>query len=367
MIKWQRTFKTQASYGILNFNDDIPNLDKVGRFCWEVLLSLKESMASHFAVDFTLVNITHRDVSKSIGYLDTPPLVTMDSPLYITFCIMGKADKYPRLKLDLRQNTKTWHIWGTGNKKYLTLYFGRDQVNKAGMTLLLDQDLRLMYNLIGSLTKNWVVNNIKEFCLPYDGVNSAHRCAQYANKYQTYNQLIDDLPIQLWPYSKTFWNDVSYLFDPRMLPAGFETFWILYLDQLVYLPNMNPFAGEYIRSLVSQSLGNGLSVLAPMARLKVIPRQTGVNLTLLFVYGLRAIGIDVVGTNYQETELSARKYIIAFATALQELPDFNQQFILYVSQSTMQALGQDLYDYGTDVANPFLYLLDISVKQYVDA
>jgi hypothetical protein len=218
MIKWQRTFKTQASYGILNFNDDIPNLDKVGRFCWEVLLSLKESMASHFAVDFTLVNITHRDVSKSIGYLDTPPLVTMDSPLYITFCIMGKADKYPRLKLDLRQNTKTWHVWGTGTKKYLTLYFGRDQINKAGMTLLLDQDLRLMYNLIGSLTKNWVVNNIKEFCLPYDGVNSAHRCAQYANKYQNYSQLVDDLPIQLWPYSKTFWNDVSYLFDPRMLP-----------------------------------------------------------------------------------------------------------------------------------------------------
>ena len=160
---------------------------------------------------------------------------------------------------------------------------------------------------------------------------------------------------------------MSYMFDPRLLPAGFETFWIMYLDQLVYMPNLNQFAGDYIRNIVSQTLGNGLAVLAPMARLNVIPRQAGVNLTLLFVYGLRAIGIDVVGSNYSETELNTRKYIIAFATALQELPDFNQQFILYSNQSTMQSLGQGLYDYGTDIANTFLYLLDISVKQYVDA
>lgn len=46
------------------------------------------------------------------------------------------------------KNSKTWHIWGTQNSKFLTLYFGRAAVNKIGMQIVLDADLRLLWNLV---------------------------------------------------------------------------------------------------------------------------------------------------------------------------------------------------------------------------
>lgn len=363
MIKVMRNFKTQASYGILNFNDVLPSVEKIGKFCWEVLDSLREAQASMYKIDFTLVNITHRDTSKSIGVLDTPPIDVMDSPIYLTFSLRGKPDKYPRIRVP--QNSKTWHIWGTKNKKYLTLYFGRASVNKIGMQILLDADLRLLWNLVGAMTKNYQVNGVRDYQIPYSGVGQSHLYEQYLTRCSSFAQLIDMLPIQMWPYTKVFWEECSYLFDIRLLPQGFESFWVLYLDPVVYMPNLTPTANSYVSAMVAATLGDGLTVLSTACRLHTMPSQLGSNIVLLFVYALRALGIDVIGANFAETELNTRKYIKGFIKATQDLPDFNQQFVLYLNQGTMTAMGLDLYEYTSDVANTFLYLLDISNKQFV--
>lgn len=363
MIKMARNFKTQASYGIMSFNDALPSVEKIGKFCWEILSSLREAQASMYKIDFTLVNISHEDTSKSIGVLDTPPITTLDAPIYVTFSIRGKPDKYPRISID--QNSKTWQIWGTQNKKFLTLYFGRTLVNKLGMQIVLDPDLRLLWNLVGSMTKNYQVNGIKDFAIPYSGIGQAHLYEQYIDQYTTYENLVDHDPIQQWPYTKVFWEECSYLFDRRILPSGFESFWILYLDQLVYMPNLTLTAKNYISSMVATVLGDGFSVLSSATRLHTVPAQLGSNIVLLFVYALRALGIDIVGANFNETEANARPYIQGFIKAIQELPDFSQQFVLYLNQGTMSSIGLDLYEYTSDVANTFLYLLNLSNKQYV--
>jgi hypothetical protein len=362
MIKMSRNFKTQASYGIMSFNDVLPSVEKIGRFAWEILDSLREAPAAPYKIDFTLVNITHLDTSKSIGVLDVPPIDTLDSPIYVTFSLRGKPDKYPRITVD--QNSKTWHIWGTQNKKFLTLYFGRALVNKLNMQIVLDPDLRLLWNIVGSMTKNYQVNSIKDYAIPYSGVNQAHLYEQYLNQGGSYAQLIDHLPIQMWPYTQTFWEKCSYLFDRRLLPSGFETFWLLYLDPLVYLPNLTLTARSYVSSMCASALGDGFTVLSTATKLHTVPAQLGSNIVLLFVYALRALGIDVVGSNFAETEANTRSYIAAFVKACQELPDFNQQFILYLNQGTMSSMGLDLYEYTSDVSNTFLYLLNLSNKQY---
>lgn len=244
-----RNFKTQASYGILNFNDVLPSVEKIGKFCWEVLDSLREAQASMYKIDFTLVNITHTDTSKSIGVLDAPPIDVMDAPIYLTFSLRGKSTKYPRARVP--QNSKTWHIWGTQNSKFLTLYFGRASVNKIGMQIVLDADLRLLWNLVGTMTKNYQVNGVRDYSIPYSGVGQSHLYEQYLTHSSSYPQLVDSLPIQMWPYTKVFWEECSYLFDRRLLSQGFESFWILYLDQLVYMPSLTPTTRYYVYAMVA--------------------------------------------------------------------------------------------------------------------
>ncbi len=364
MIKMPRTFKTSAAAGINNYNADIPNRDKVGRFLWEILDSLREANVRQFANEFTLVNITHADTGKSIGVLDSPPIDTMDSPIAVTFLLRGKPDSYAH-RATIYQNTRTWQIWGNGTRRFITLYFGRAIVNKHGMQFMLEPDLRLLWNIAGAITKVFMVNGVKDYAIPLTDVKQVSLYEQYSNRCSDFYSLVDQLPIQLWPYTQVFWEECSYLFDPRMLPNGFAAYWLFYLDSSVYMPTLSSTASQYITDMMSKVISDGLTVLSAAVSMQSQPSTVGQSMLFMFVYCLRALGIEIVGGSYTETEIASRKYVAGFCRAVQELPDFKQQFILYLSLGNTKAMGLDIYNYTTDIANTFLYLLDLSNKQFV--
>lgn len=365
MIKFPKKFRPAASTGLHNMNDGIPNVDRIGRFCWEILSMLKEiPNLFTYSVDFSLVNITHTATSHSIGYLDTPPVVVMDAPMYLTFALKTDSKAYPKDSSSLDQGGRPYRIWGTLKSKYLTLFIGRGIVNRYSMQTLLEQDLRLLYNLVGAITKNYATQRLSSFNVQYDLFADSHRCAQYVNGCANFSRMVDDLPIQLWCYTKTFWSSHSYLFDPRMIPNDFAMFWLMYLDPLVYRPNMDSRAAEFIKTSVTSVLVDGLTVLHGYARAKASPRKLSPSITMLFLYCLRAIGIETMGTNLSDTELGLRKYVTAFTQACADLPDFNQQFALYIGNGALSSTAQDLYECGDDIANTMLYLVNVANKQY---
>lgn len=301
---WRETFRQAPSIGMSMVESEVSSADRCGPIL-EIVLSLLNSspfVAAH-AVDFTLVNMKYAPNNISLGYLpEAPKFLDADTGLVFTFALSQVKRKTLWPKWDGVTYNRQIVMWGSNRQKFCSVFVNRTDLSKMGASALLLPQLRLIYNVVGAATRNFV-NFGCSLTIPADD--------QYFHVYRkhgrvnTLNQLIDNVPIYEWVYCPVFWSECSYMLFTKKLPANFGAYWILYADTDVYRYGMTNEARALIEDTMIQYLRPAVAYLQSVLRSGDVPLKPPMPLVALLSLIARASGNPFDEGRYAEHERKA--------------------------------------------------------------
>lgn len=347
---WKTTFKTAPSAGISMFEDSISGVDRVTAILASVLNTLKSSSASSFlapyAVDFTLINMYYAPNDISLGYIEeAPQVVSQDSGIAFTFALrpIKAKTKFKWPEIDDSRG-RTFMLWGDAKVKFLTVFVPRTELAKSQATTLLEPVLRVVYNVVGAATKNFLRNGmvLDSECDP----QYFHIYARRASAATSLNQIVDSLPVSEWIMAPKVWSDFSYLIWQRQLPAMFPLYWCLYLDDDVYRFGIGDRARKLIESSVVQFLAPAFQLLQASIKGLLAPTRPAPEIVAL-VARLRAVqGVPIDEARYAEAERYVTMYLVRVVSGCANNPTLHvgllQAMASLRSQEAAECLVQGL-------------------------
>lgn len=304
-----KLFKVSPAAGLHNMNANIVDKQTVGAVAAIVLKRMCDSRLFPFAIDFTLVSLWYGPTKTCIGYLDA---ALEDNGLVLTFAL---SPVNAQTKLPAPQGNTLRNLVIVGKtKKFCSLYLSASELAGCGPMMLTPQ-LNLLYNVVGSMTKNLIISRELE---PVVRPDDYHVVARHAAVSQ-FEQLCDHLPIGNWIYSKLFWQDYSWLLS-RTLPTDFAAYWTAYLSE-VYLLGMPTSVRKAITDMLINSYRAGLQLWCALVKSNDVPLTMPLNLTAFILSLMRQIGQPLDETMWSEYERGAQQFMAKVIETTSQSPE----------------------------------------------
>jgi hypothetical protein len=238
------TFKLNPINGItktvrraLNFNESsVIDTKQIGSLL-ETLLKRLDSYP--FALvrsnSFSLINIS--TVSSSFGYSKIEFLKnkrTSVNQVFFTFSVIPSPAKNIKQEnsVDLIEND---FMFGTNRSNINYLVVTLDQSEKRhGINYQMLKNLETLYNIVGVVTKSFVVN--PRGWWESDIYVTNYQRVLYDRYYSRSPELLfKEDPIGFWIYSKHVWSDFPHLILTRLIDENFYKYFTLFILDTIYV------------------------------------------------------------------------------------------------------------------------------------
>lgn len=258
--KVDRTFKEGAYNGLYRPNQMKSSTPYVVapiiKYLIEKFHEAKAPFRAH--VNFTLANVYSPDNEMSMGYSGTPDpsLIAIDSGLVFTFCLKSRPNRKLPAPVTSIGMAKYWRLWGEKNasNEYFTVCVPRSYafaLNGNGF-----EYLNLLYNVVGMVTRNYVNQVTAPSFVP---AFVTHDISTMADLYrdQTIQHIARNVAYNEWQYALVVWQKYSSCLSPDLLDKNFPLYYIMYLRNSIFLPDLGRTATDYIDSKVVDFLSRG--------------------------------------------------------------------------------------------------------------
>lgn len=206
---------------------------------------------------FCLVNVYSPDNDMSMGYSDRPDpsLIMIDTGLVFTFCLKPRQNRVlplPKVSIGF---SKYWRVWGTtAPDEYVTICVPRSYafaLNGNGI-----EYLNVLYNTVGCVTRNYVqlVGGTS-----FDPDYQSRDISTLADilKDSSLQHVIRNIPYTDWQYNLAVWKQYSVSLSPAVMDKNFPLYFLMYLCDSLYLPDIGKTATAYIDTTVTDFLARG--------------------------------------------------------------------------------------------------------------
>lgn len=215
-----------------------------------------------------LTNVWSVDNRMDIGYSNAPNEATKltNASLVLTFSIRPRPTKELPFPGQLVGRSKYWTLWGRENpNEYITVSIPRSEIfglDGRGLDML-----NVVYNAVGIVSRNHM-QTFNNSLLEPTPVSSdlSMLCNLYRSKKGA--ALIARTPYSMWHYSLTAWTDYSQCLLPEFFDDEFPLYYVMYLDESIYGPDLNVTMKKYIDTKVQSFVARGLAKFAQSLSLR---------------------------------------------------------------------------------------------------
>lgn len=285
-----------------------------------------------------LVNAWATDNRMSVGFSNNP-----DSALWLpncgiifTFSIRPRPVKTLPDPTFLLGRSRYWRVWGRdGTNEYISvgvprsLLFGLDG---NGIDLL-----NVLYNAVGVTTRNHmqtfktqriVPNTITQDVSTLESLFHGKNVRD-AGRYVPYSE---------WQYVLSMWKNHSNWFIPQFFDQTFPLYYVMYLNEWIYSPDLNQVAKKYVDTTVTDYVAKGLLAFSTSLSLKIPPSGDEI------VAAMYLLLADKDLSELEDGQVSRTNFIRRFyrnlATAM-ETPEFSALVVKY-SMTNHYTMARDL-------------------------
>lgn len=319
-----------------------------------VLTSL---FASQFAIVksnvLCLVNAYAPDNRMSIGFSDAPNEATLmpNTGIAFTFSIKPRPVKtlpYPDF---INGRSRNWRTWGqNGINEFITVSVPRNMLfglDGQGMDLL-----NVLYNAVGVISRNHMqtFNSPRmEPAIITQDVSALNSMYQSKSLVQT----VKHVPYAEWQYVRDVWDNNSNWLMPKMFDKNFPLYYVMYLSEWVYSPDLNEAAQAYVSKTVTDFLAKGLMKFGTSLSLRQ-PDMSDELAAALYMLLSDKDRSDLEGGKSSRTSF-VRKYYLRLDQAL-EVPEYTAALVRYATSNHYQ-MARDLLsgNYNEQLKNLIAY------------
>lgn len=262
-----RTFKEGAYIGQYRPNQ-MKNASPyiVAPILKKVIVEMIEAKAPfRLQQNFCLVNVYSPDNEMSMGYsgIPDPSVIMTDTGLVFTFCLKARQNRKLPKPVQTIGMARYWRLWGEKSpNEYLTISIPRSYafaLNGNGFEFL-----NVLYNTIGMVTRNYVQTVSNAVFKP---AFVSHDISTYADLLlgQTAQHVVRHIPYDEWQYCLEIWKRHSVCISPDLLDKNFPLYFIMYLNNALFKPDVGTTANEYIETKVVDFLAQGFMKMSATA------------------------------------------------------------------------------------------------------
>lgn len=231
---------------------------------------------------FTLVNVYNPASRNSVGYSEAPhkDLVKPSTGLVLTFSMASRPLIKTPAEVFQSRVTDYTVFWGktfleTNNN--LVVSVPKELMKDSRVASGMLDELLILYNIIGMVTKNFVQNEYNpkatnKFLVPNMPLG------MLKSKYLELSlpNLVKNVHPMYWPFNLDFWIKANQLLMPRHLVNSLNLYMCIYvLDMLG--PRLGPKASDYINGTGPNTLHNfvvdGLRSLMQIIKIQNVPSR----------------------------------------------------------------------------------------------
>jgi hypothetical protein len=262
--KVQTTFRLNPWHGVKGSSSNIFKTDTVNQELTNVLEYIIQELyeAGYPRVKsgaFSIINIFNPDTRNSVGFSEEPhsDLIKPMAGLVLTFSLSSRPlAKTPK---DVHQNgiTNFTVFWGTSQIKAtdnLTVSVPKEILKNEKISFGMVDDLLLLYNIIGIVTKNFVLNEFnpkytRKFNIPNipEGILKSKYLELPLPSLFKYSHPM------YWPFNLNFWNNSSQLLMPRHFSPKLNLYFCVYILDMLG-PNLSKIGYDYVYGVGPNSL-----------------------------------------------------------------------------------------------------------------
>lgn len=291
-----------------------------------------------------LTNAWSVDNRMDIGYSNAPNEVVKltNASLVLTFSIRPRPVKELPFPNQLIGRSKFWTLWGRDNpNEYITISIPRSELfglDGKGLDFL-----NSVYNAVGIVSRNHMETFNNSLLEPTPVTSDL---SMMYNLYHSKkgSALVSRTPYSLWHYSLEAWTKYSQCLLTDFFDAEFPLYYVMYLDQQIYSPDLNVNMKSYIDTKVQSFVSLGLAKFAQSLALRKPDESPELFAALYLLVGEDAKS-EMEGNTVQRINF-VRRFYQALDKAM-EVPEFAQQLSRYAHgnySSYAKSLLQGLYN-----------------------
>lgn len=373
-FKVANTFKLNPSAGLYQEGVSLSraNLLDIGPMLSILLSEIADARIPFVKYnDFTLVNVFVVDKSASIGYsADLPKAaLCLNASVAVTFCLTSKPNRSLADAVVVRK-TNGCKFLQQGYQQYITVSLPKLELDKLGLRVPHIEDLGNLYNQIGMISKNYVLNVRSSIVPPNDFPDDmASLYNRYHSRHNTVSSLAKNVPLTLWPYSKLFWTKLSNTFIEDVVPPKqFPLYWCCCLHNHIYNMDLSAGAKQFLDTTVVPFVSMGISQFQMCIGSSLQPYELKPELIAFFSLVLAAYVDDSFeGANLPDLQLDVSKYLGYVLNACATTPEYKQDLIQALSGVSGTALARNILDgaFSSDAAASVFDLIQSAVEYAV--
>lgn len=282
--------------------------------------------------NFCLVNVYSPDNEMSMGYsgIPDPSLIMIDSGLVFTFCLKARQNRTLPAPVQSIGMARYWRLWGEKNaNEYLTICVPRSYafaLNGNGIEFL-----NVLYNTIGMVTRNYVQTVTSPAFTP---AYVSHDLSTMADmlRDQTAQHVVRNIPYNEWQYSLEIWKRHSVCLSPDLLDKNFPLYYLMYLSNSLYLPDLGKTATEYVETKVVDFLSRGfMKMSATLAT--GYPEDSAELYAALYALVGEAQDASEMEANQVGRVNFTRAFFYKLMQNFQNLPEYQSKIVQYLSSN----------------------------------
>jgi len=296
--------------------------------------------AGHPAVKsglFSLVNIYNPDTQHSVGYSERPheDLVKPMTGLTLTFSMVSR----PIIKtpVSVYQNHLSDYtlMWGrsiTSATDNLIISVPKEILKGSKVAWGLTNDILALYNLIGIVTKNYVIHEYNPKATSVFKVpNTPEGILKTRYLETSLPNLMKSTHPMYWPFNIDFWNQASQLLMARHFSTKLDLYFCVHMLDLLG-PRLSPIATNYVYGVgvgtLSYFIMDGIRGLLQILKSKSLPSKVedSVYGTLHLLYALVVPGGIGETDDYLEVTIVLQGVLDRFELRPELEQDFIQMF-----------------------------------------
>ena len=300
---------------------------------------------------FSLVNIYNPDTNTSVGFSERPheDLVKPMTGLVLTFSMVSRPlIKTPPIVYQ-HGITDFTYFWGqklTSATDNLVVSVPKEILKNNKVAWALTEEILTLYNLIGVVTKNFVMHEYNPKATSKFNVPNMPE-GMMKSKYleMSLPNLVKSTHPMYWPYSIDFWNKASQLLMPRHLTPKLDLYFCVYMFEILG-PRLSPAASDYVYGTgpktLSSFLMDGVRGLLQIVKSKNIPSRVedSVYGTLHLLYALPVPG----GIGETDDYAVVTSVLQGMLDRFEARPELEQEFIQMfssISQAVKLLIKED--------------------------
>lgn len=306
-----------------------------------------------------LVNAWAPDNNMSIGYSRSPDEAVLlpYSGLIFTFSIRPRPVKnlpYPQF---INGRSKHWRTWGAdGINEYITIGVSKSTMfGLDGHSLDL---LNVLYNAVGVITRNHFETFKNQRIMP-NIVNQDVSTLRSLYHGQSVRRAVSSVPYAEWQYVRYMWQRHSSWLLPKFFPQDFPLYYVLYLNEWLYAPELSVVARQYVDKNVVDYVAKGLLSLSTSLSTKQPPSGDEIVAALYLLLKDKDLS-DLESGQVSRTNF-IRRFYLGLSVAMQT-PEFSAALVRY-AMSNHYTMARDLVAgyYNDQLKNLISYLNLIEV------